>query len=437
MTGRAIRPLGEALRAIARHPLRSLLAALTCSAAVAVVGNVISLAHGFDRDVRADVARFGARTIDVERVQVIGLFGGRERFDAAIVGAVRSATAGLVEAIVPRVHRVADLHRDDAERPAVEGVLAVGAPAAIAATLDVPLLEGRWWNDAEASAAEEAGGDVPVVLDEAIARDALRDGLEGAAAEPGRLVGARFVARRGTERRGFFVVGVLVDPMSHRAVFEEFDAGRNTRLIGAGMLAFRNVYAPLGPNAAADELTGISVVARDLADVPAVADRLLDAIDAVHPVATRPRLALRVRKAWMEALGGTTQAGAFVGNLLWMLIALVAAMLVATMSLVGVRERQDELAIRRVEGARRGDVAWQVGFESTIVAVAGGLIGLPLGALAARWLARLVEFPFRFEPRYAGVALAVAATIGALAALLPAWRAASIDPARVLARRMR
>ena len=108
-----------------------------------------------------------------------------------------------------------------------------------------------------------------------------------------------------------------------------------------------------------------------------------------------------------------------------------------TMNLVTVRERFDELAIRRVEGARRRDVALQVTLESMGTSFVGGLLGLPLGALAARVLAHIVDFPFRFDLRYAGVAVGVAVGIGALAALLPAWRAASIDPARVLARRLR
>ena len=158
---------------------------------------------------------------------------------------------------------------------------------------------------------------------------------------------------------------------------------------------------------------------------------------SVFTPATRPALGVIVRQQWMQALGGATQAGAFVGNLVWILVALVAAVLLATMNLVTVRERFDELAIRRVEGARRRDVALQVTLESMGTSFVGGLLGLPLGALAARVLAHIVDFPFRFDLRYAGVAVGVAVGIGALAALLPAWRAASIDPARVLARRLR
>ena len=49
MSSAAERHAGEALRSLLHHPLRTLLAALTSAAAVAVVANVISLAQGFDR----------------------------------------------------------------------------------------------------------------------------------------------------------------------------------------------------------------------------------------------------------------------------------------------------------------------------------------------------------------------------------------------------
>ncbi|MEZ6008444.1 MAG: hypothetical protein R3F05_11865 [Planctomycetota bacterium] len=61
MSSAAERHAGEALRSLLHHPLRTLLAALTSAAAVAVVANVISLAQGFDRDIRDDVSQFGSR----------------------------------------------------------------------------------------------------------------------------------------------------------------------------------------------------------------------------------------------------------------------------------------------------------------------------------------------------------------------------------------
>lgn len=430
------RHLLQAARALLRHPARTLLAALTSAAAVAVVANVVSLAQGFDRDVREDVAQFGLRSVDLVRAPVLGLRRGTAPFGTAYVTAVQEAVGDRAQAIVPRRHllrRVALPGAGDDE--AVEAVTVIAADRTIADSVDVPLAAGRWWTDAEALAPADVA-----VVDAAVARRLLvPTGRVADDLDVTPLLGRRLVLGEGPDAPRVRVVGVLSDPMRYRALFEEMDAGRSSRLLGSSILSFRNLYTPeaLLPVEGATDLTGITIVARTEADVDVVAERLEALMDAVHPADVRPALAVIVRRRWMEALGGTTQRGALVGNLIWILVAFVAALLLATMNLVTVRERYDELAIRRVEGARRRDVALQVTGESMATACLGGLLGLPLGALAARILARAVDFPFRFDLRYAGLAVGVAVGIGALAALLPAWRAASIDPARVLARRMR
>ena len=435
MSSAAERHAGEALRSLLHHPLRTLLAALTSAAAVAVVANVISLAQGFDRDIRDDVSQFGSRTVDLVRAPVLGLRPGRERFGRTYVEAVREAVGDRAVAIVPRAHRVRDVSVVGEDAEPVEAVTVVEAPTGLAATIDVELAAGRWWRADDVVPGAPATG---AVVDEAIARELL-GGREGArnVRDPGVLVGREIRVGTGEEARSVRVIGVLGDPMRYRALFEEMDAGRSTRLLGSSLLAFRCVYLPADPEGDDVDLTGISVVARSSDEVPQLAKQLEAVMKSVFTPATRPALGVIVRQQWMQALGGATQAGAFVGNLVWILVALVAAVLLATMNLVTVRERFDELAIRRVEGARRRDVALQVTLESMGTSFVGGLLGLPLGALAARVLAHIVHFPFRFDLRYAGVAVGVAVGIGALAALLPAWRAASIDPARVLARRLR
>jgi putative ABC transport system permease protein len=71
-----------------------------------------------------------------------------------------------------------------------------------------------------------------------------------------------------------------------------------------------------------------------------------------------------------------------------------------------------------------------------ILAVVGGLAGLPLGYAGAAALRRIVDFPFRFEAPYAGAATLVAVVLGLLASVLPARRAARLEPAAVLTRRL-
>jgi putative ABC transport system permease protein len=138
----------------------------------------------------------------------------------------------------------------------------------------------------------------------------------------------------------------------------------------------------------------------------------------------------------MNLLGQTTQTGAFLGNVVWIIVVGVAVVMISTLNLLTIRERYDELAIRRCEGARRADVALQITAEGTLLAFLGGVAGLPLGYLGADVLSRLVQFPFRFEARYAVAATGVSILLGLLASVLPARRAAGLEPARVLSRRL-
>ncbi|MCU1382694.1 MAG: transporter, permease protein [Acidobacteria bacterium] len=100
---------------------------------------------------------------------------------------------------------------------------------------------------------------------------------------------------------------------------------------------------------------------------------------------------------------------------------------IANLALSRVLGRERELALRSALGAGRGRIARQLLTESTLLAVAGGALGLLVG-----WLVRdlLVAFTARFTPRAAeigidGVVLAftfaVSVCTGLLFGLLPAF----------------
>jgi putative ABC transport system permease protein len=113
------------------------------------------------------------------------------------------------------------------------------------------------------------------------------------------------------------------------------------------------------------------------------------------------------------------------------------AVLVAAVGLYGViaydvAQRTRDLGVRVALGARGRDVVGLVLREGVRFAALGTAIGLAVALTAGRLLAPLL---FRVSPSdpaalagAAGVVLAVAV----LASLLPAWRAARVDPAVVL-----
>jgi putative ABC transport system permease protein len=135
-------------------------------------------------------------------------------------------------------------------------------------------------------------------------------------------------------------------------------------------------------------------------------------------------------------------------NAVQLLIALTTLLVggigILAMMLDSVQERRAEIGVRLALGARRRDVLRQFLWEGVAIVALGGALGVALGLGGALFLGSdafrgrippalrdLVPIP---EPSAAVVLLAVSAmAVVALAAgLVPAWRAARVDPAETL-----
>jgi ABC-type antimicrobial peptide transport system permease subunit len=110
----------------------------------------------------------------------------------------------------------------------------------------------------------------------------------------------------------------------------------------------------------------------------------------------------------------------------------LAALLVAT-GLYGTlsyrtNRRTAEIGTRMALGAQRGQVLWMVMRECLLVASVGVAAGLPIGLLCARLLSSMLYRLSPFDPISFAVAVSCVALVSGLAAFLPAWRAARVEP---------
>jgi putative ABC transport system permease protein len=120
------------------------------------------------------------------------------------------------------------------------------------------------------------------------------------------------------------------------------------------------------------------------------------------------------------------------------LILLIACVNVMNLELVRSTERQRELAIRRALGSSRWRVMQPVFLESMLVAMIGGAAGVLLAfptlrvlvAMAPQGLPRTNEIHLNLQ--ILGLALGLSVVTAMLSALLPAMRAAKVDPAEAL-----
>ena len=97
-----------------------------------------------------------------------------------------------------------------------------------------------------------------------------------------------------------------------------------------------------------------------------------------------------------------------------------------------VGQRTYEFGVRLALGASGADVLRQVAGEGLVLAGAGIAAGLALGVAAGRFLSGLVFGVGTTDPLTLFGASGVLAVVALLASLVPAWRAARVDPGRVL-----
>jgi predicted permease len=115
---------------------------------------------------------------------------------------------------------------------------------------------------------------------------------------------------------------------------------------------------------------------------------------------------------------------------------LLAALLVAT-GLYGtlsyrVGRCTSEIGVRMALGARRQQVLWMVLRESLAVAAAGAVVGLPLAIASGRVLRTILFGLGPGDPLTFAAALFGMALVTLIASLIPARRAASVDPMQAL-----
>jgi len=111
---------------------------------------------------------------------------------------------------------------------------------------------------------------------------------------------------------------------------------------------------------------------------------------------------------------------------------LVGGIGVMNIMLVSVTERVNEIGIRLAVGARPQDIRRQFLLEAVLLCAIGGLLGLVVGYACARVLPSALGWPIEFNGRMALIAIACSSFIGIVFGLLPAERAARLDPAALL-----
>jgi putative ABC transport system permease protein len=107
---------------------------------------------------------------------------------------------------------------------------------------------------------------------------------------------------------------------------------------------------------------------------------------------------------------------------------LVGGIGIMNIMLVSVTERTREIGVRMAVGGKPQAILAQFLVEALTLSVAGGVIGLALGAGAAQRLATQFGWPMQFSPAIAVIAVVFSAGVGVVFGLYPARKASLLDP---------
>jgi len=164
-----------------------------------------------------------------------------------------------------------------------------------------------------------------------------------------------------------------------------------------------------------------------------------DQVDVVHSVlaatanpqnpsqvdVSQPSAALVARAAVQSALNGLFLA-------LGAVALLVGGVGVANTMVISVLERRSEIGLRRALGATRGHIRIQFLSEAILLAGFGGSVGVLCGVLATAAYAQIKNWAIVIPVEAWAGGLLAAGAIGAIAGLLPAIRAARMQPTEAL-----
>jgi len=385
-------------RSVLAQRMRSFLTALGIAIGVAAVVLLTSIGDGMHRFVLAEFTQFGTNLIGINPGKAtthgasIGVFG-TER-PLTIDDAVALEKLRNIEAVVPVVQGNAEVESSHRQRRTTVYGMAGDMPRAFRAELAL----GQFFIDEDPN--------TPRVV--AVLGSKLRTELFGDSNPLDQRI------RIGGDR--YRIVGVFA-PKGQILGVDLDDA----------------VYIPTARAMEMynrDSLVEIDLLYREGADVDEVVASVSRLLTARHG---RDDVTITTQQQMLEVLGSVLGILTFAVAALGSISLLVGSVGIFTIMTIAVNERIAEIGLLRALGGKRSQVMTLFLGEAVVLAALGGLLGLLVGVGGAQLITILAPaLPVHISWNYLIAAELLAIFIGIVAGVLPARRAAKLDPIEAL-----
>ena len=396
--------IGIAWEGVARNKVRSLLTMLGVIIGVAAVIIMIAISAGTERAIADQIEGLGANLAFIQAPFGRGRPGGGGANtpslvfdDLEIVESVRGVVGTVVEQPTSQTVKVGST--------TFEEVSIIGTTQAFPSVRDVPVGDGRFFNEKEATRKSKVA-----ILGPGIARDLFGESDPiGQSITIGtvKLTVIGIAQEKGVVGNTDFDAQIYI-PI--QLVFDRFIPSQFARFIGNRV---RIIYAEIDEEADMDAVL-TQIEARLLSSKGLTAD------ESVFTIQTQQDI--------VDARGATTEA--FRDLLAWVagVSLLVGGIGIMNIMLVSVTERTREIGIRQSVGATPNDIRLQFLTEALILSLVGGLIGIALGIGGALIFGRTSDMNTVIVPSSIGLAFGSAAAVGIFFGFFPANQAAQLDP---------
>jgi len=414
-----------AIETLRTNKMRSGLTILGVVIGITSIVGMTSLIRGFDSSLRASIEQLGPDTIFLSKLSIVSISGGAEFNDLMRRPTLTIDDAEAIERLAPSVKAV-DIMVGEGVQPTMERafyvgertvtnqILGVGADYADISFMKLTL--GRFFTDAEVTHRRRVTvlGDGPYqVLFGAKGIDPINKKI--------RLGAIEYTVIGVMEKRpslGGLDGGhdnlALSPYTTHQAVFN-IDITRRLRdgRSFGGIIGIMP-HEDAAPGQALAEVEEIMRIRHGLKlDEPNDFDVITQ--DALL------RTWEQISQAVLLALVAISSTAPMVGG-----IGVMAIMMIS------VTERTREIGVRKALGARRKEILVQFLSEAAFLTLVGGILGIAFGAVIGVSINLATGFPVSLPIWSFVMGLGFSATVGIVAGMVPAVRAAKLDPIEAL-----